>query len=102
MKKLISWNKPIPKYGTSEWKAYQYVQALIAKRGPKIIYDDGTKLDAYLEKGYEIIEKTSSIGYATNTLIPKYREKNYYCVAIGFKTSVFGCPEILILIKLKK
>lgn len=91
----------IPKYGTPQWKAYQYKCQLEARRGKNYRYDDGTKIDLLLDRGY--IEYSEKIHFPSTGLgvIKKLRESGNFAQMYLIANSVRGCSDVVILYKPK-
>lgn len=99
----------IPKYGTMEWKAYQYEQAKKAKRGHNYQYWSDKHVEM-LENGWELYVFSHKVGekHATRSeisakeIVEKLRnEGNYARIVAGYSKNRQGVKMFTIIYKKK-
>lgn len=91
-----------PKYGSKEWKLYQYKRALEARRGHNYTYDDGTIADDLERKGYvlhDVKPKHASVG---NDICKELRKEGYFARMLLYTSAVRGYPDVVIYKKRKR
>lgn len=105
MKKLkpkLKWDKSVPKYGTSEWKVYQYIMTQIARRGRSFKYDDGTKMQELESKGYQQYDGEIYHPSIAKDIAESYRANGNFASVILVACGVRGFPECYVYFKPKK
>ncbi len=91
-----------PKYGTTEWQAYQYQQNKIARRGKNYRYITDNEDEVLEAKGYVRHEGKVWFPSTGQEIVRRLRAEGYYAQMLLVATQVRGCPEVYIFKKKKR
>lgn len=91
-----------PKYGSLEWKIYQYEQAKIAKRGRNYKYATGNEFEELDRKGYiEYADEKHHFPSTGMDVVKRLRSEGNYATMLLVSNNVRGCPDVHIYYKPK-
>lgn len=93
--------KRFPKYGTLEWKLYQYEQAKLARRGRNYRYANDRDFEELDRKGY--IEYNQAVIFPSvgMDIVRKLRSEGNYATMLLVSGKVRGRPSVYIYYKPK-
>ena len=90
-----------PKYGTTEWRIYQYEQAKIARRGRNYRYATGNECEILEGNGYVLYDKVVHFPSTGNDIVKELRASGNYATMLLVAGNVRGCPSVYIYYKPK-
>ncbi len=102
--------KSIPKYGTIEWRVYQYEKAKIAMRGHNYEYWNEKKHSKMLQEGWNLQKFTNRMGERNATsseisakeMVEKLRKENYFArIVCGYSQNVQHIKMFSVIYKKK-
>lgn len=90
-----------PKYGTLQWKAYQYEQNKISRRGRNYKYDPDGKIAEKIESSGYVFHKEFQFPSSGMDEVLRLRKSGHFARMLLYANKVRGCPDVHIYKKLK-